>query len=126
MGQAGCRSGDIGNPRGSCPMRTPQEIATAFNDRSELDGRASFVLVGIGGAGMSGVARMLVSRGFRVKGTDLTDSRVIGELRELGVEVRIGHTADVVCDGDAVVLSDAIPLATSPEVRRAHELGCPI
>lgn len=107
-------------------MRTPQEIATAFNDRSELDGRTSFVLVGIGGAGMSGVARMLVRRGFRVKGTDLVDSRVIGELRELGVEVRIGHTADVVCDGDAVVVSDAIPLATSPEVRRAKELCCPI
>lgn len=107
-------------------MRTPQEIATAFNDRSELDGRTSFVLVGIGGAGMSGVARMLVRRGFRVRGTDLTDSRVIGELRELGVEVRIGHTVEVVCDGDAVVVSDAIPLATSPEVRRARELGCPV
>ncbi len=107
-------------------MRTPQEIATAFNDRSELDGRRSFVLVGIGGAGMSGVARMLVSRGFSVRGTDLVDSRVIGELRALGVEVRIGHTAEVVCDGDAVVVSDAIPLATSPEVRRAREIGCPV
>ena len=107
-------------------MRTPHEIATAFNDRSELDGRRSFVLVGIGGAGMSGVARMLAHRGFRVKGTDLVDSRVVGELRALGVEVRTGHTAEVVCDGDAVVVSDAVPLATSPEVRRARELGCPV
>jgi UDP-N-acetylmuramate--L-alanine ligase len=107
-------------------MRTPEEIKTAFADRSELDGRTSFVLVGIGGAGMSGVARMLVSRGFSVRGTDLVDSRVIGELRALGVEVRIGHTADVVSVGDAVVVSDAIPLATSPEVRRARELGCPV
>lgn len=107
-------------------MRTPQEIATAFNDRSELDGRTTFVLVGIGGAGMSGVARMLANRGFAVKGTDLTDSKVIAELRALGIEVRIGHTAEVVAKGDAVVVSDAIPLATSPEVKRARELGCPV
>jgi UDP-N-acetylmuramate--L-alanine ligase len=107
-------------------MRTPEEIKTAFSDRSELDGRTSFVLVGIGGAGMSGVARMLLSRGYSVKGTDLVDSRVVGELRDLGAQVRIGHTADVVSFGDAVVVSDAIPLATSPEVRRARELGCPL
>lgn len=107
-------------------MRTPEEIKNAFSDRSELDGRTSFVLVGIGGAGMSGVARMLRSRGFTVKGTDLTDSKVIAELRALGIEVRIGHTAEVVSEGDAIVVSDAIPLATSPEVRRARELGCPV
>ncbi|HXH61349.1 MAG TPA: UDP-N-acetylmuramate--L-alanine ligase, partial [Fimbriimonadaceae bacterium] len=107
-------------------MRTPQEIREAFNDRSELDGHTSFVLVGIGGAGMSGVARMLRSRGFTVRGTDLTESHLIEDLRKLGIDVHIGHTADVVQQGDAVVLSDAIPLATSPEVRRAKELGCPI
>ena len=107
-------------------MRTPQEIATAFNDRSELEGRRSFVLVGIGGAGMSGLARMLVNRGFTVRGTDLTESKVTQDLRDRGIEVRIGHTAEVVCDGDAVVVSDAIPLSTSPEVRRAREIGCPV
>ena len=105
-------------------MRTPQEIAEAFNDRSELAGHKSFVLVGIGGAGTSGVARMLLNRRFCVKGTDMTDSALIESLREHGADVRIGHTAEIVAKGDAVVLSDAIPLNTSPEVRRAKELGC--
>lgn len=107
-------------------MRTPQEIREAFDDRSKLDGCTSFALVGIGGAGMSGVAHMLKNRGFQVKGTDLTDSHVVQSLRELGISVTIGHTADIVSVGDAVVLSDAIPLATSPEYRRAKELGCPV
>ena len=107
-------------------MRTKHENATAFNDRSELAGHKSFVLVGIGGAGMSGVARMLCNRGFKVKGTDLTDSALIDGLRELGIEVQIGHTAEVVAEGDAVVFSDAIPLETSPEYQRARKLGCAV
>ena len=107
-------------------MRTKQEIKHAFNDRRELANHRSFVLVGIGGAGMSGVARMLVNRGLQVKGTDLNDSEIIHELQALGVEVLVGHTEEIVTEGDAVILSDAIPLEISPEVRKAKELGCPI
>lgn len=107
-------------------MRTKSEIATAFGKRSELDGARSFFLVGIGGAGMAGVARLLHGRGYRVRGTDLTASPVTEELKKLGVEVWIGHTGEPIEEQDAVVLSDAIPLDSSPEVKRARELGLPI
>ena len=107
-------------------MRTPQEIQTAFADRNELDQFTSFFLVGIGGAGMSAVARMLKARGFEVSGTDLTDSEVVQLLRGGGIEVHIGHNGEPLRSGDALVLSDAIDLKTSPEVARARQLGIPL
>lgn len=107
-------------------MRTRHEIETEFADRSLLDGYRSFFLVGIGGAGLSGVARMLKNRGFRVRGTDSTPSPLIEELRKEGIDVWIGHTGDFVERGDAVVLTDAIDLKTSPEVAAARALGCPL
>ncbi|MCW5937979.1 MAG: D-alanine--D-alanine ligase [Fimbriimonadaceae bacterium] len=107
-------------------MRTKQEIETAFAPRASLAGRKSFFLVGIGGAGMSGVARMLSRRGFRVRGTDSTDSEVVRALREDGVEIWIGHSGDFVERGDALVLTDAIPLEESPEVAAARGFGNPL
>lgn len=107
-------------------MRTKQEIAEAFANRDELDGFRSFFLVGIGGAGMSGVARMLQRRGYRVRGTDSTPSPILVELAGMGIDVSVGHLADLVEEGDAVILSDAIPLDTSPEALRARELGLPL
>jgi D-alanine--D-alanine ligase len=107
-------------------MRTKQEIATAFGKRDELNGAKSFFLVGIGGAGMAGVARLLKGRGFRVRGTDSTDSHVIDALRSEGIEVWIGHSGEMIEAGDRVILTDAIPLGISPEVARAKELGLSI
>lgn len=75
---------------------------------------------------MSAVARMLQARGFAVAGTDLTDSEVVELLREAEIEVHIGHTGEPLKSGDALVLSDAIDLNTSPEVARARELGIPL
>lgn len=106
-------------------MRTKQEIADAFGSRSALDAARRTVLVGIGGAGMSSLAFMLAGRGARVAGTDSTPGPAVDALRAQGVEVRIGHTGDIVQPGDVVVLSDAIPL-DSPEVLRARELGLPV
>ena len=107
-------------------MRTQQEIHTAFADRDTLDGFQSFFLVGIGGAGMSAVARMLQSRGFMVKGTDLNYSDLIGMLVNQGMLIKIGHSGEHLGSKDALVLSDAIDLETSPEVARARELGVPL
>ncbi|MCB0825669.1 MAG: D-alanine--D-alanine ligase [Armatimonadetes bacterium] len=107
-------------------MRTPQEIRTEFAPRESLDGAQSFFLVGIGGAGMSGVARMLKNRGFRVRGTDSTPSHVTELLEDLGIEVTIGHTGEGLDESDVLVLTDAIDLNTSPEVQRARELGLPL
>jgi len=105
-------------------MRTRLELDTAFAPRDALSGYRSFFLVGIGGAGMSGIARMLATRGYTVKGTDLTDSELIHDLRDAGIQVHIGHTGSGLEEGDALVLSDAIDLNDSAEVRRARELVC--
>ncbi|MFY9235339.1 MAG: D-alanine--D-alanine ligase [Fimbriimonadaceae bacterium] len=105
-------------------MRTPTEIATAFAPRESLQGYSSFYLVGIGGAGMSGIALMLQRRGFAVRGSDSTPSPTTAELETSGIQVRIGHSGEGIREGDAVVLSDAIDIDSSPEVARARELGC--
>ncbi|MBX7133353.1 MAG: hypothetical protein K1X67_11825 [Fimbriimonadaceae bacterium] len=105
-------------------MRTRVEIETCFAERSALDSVRSFFFVGIGGAGMSGVARMLNRRGFRVRGTDSTEGEGVEAVRGLGIEVHIGHSGAMIEPGDALVLTDAIDLKTSPEVARAKELGC--
>jgi UDP-N-acetylmuramate--alanine ligase len=105
-------------------MRTKREIETCFAARADLDGVTSFFLVGIGGAGMSGIARMLHRRGFRVRGTDSTDGEGVHAVRALGIPVTLGHSASEIEAGDALVLTDAIDLQTSPEVARGVELGC--
>jgi UDP-N-acetylmuramate--alanine ligase len=79
-------------------------------------------LVGIGGAGMSAIARILVQRGHDVRGTDLADGRTATALRALGVRVTIGHDADHVGDAEVVVTSTAVP-AHNVEVRAARERG---
>jgi len=105
-------------------MRKKAEILEAFAPREALDGYKSFYLVGIGGAGMSGLAKMLFSRGFKVEGSDSTASPVTAELESEGIRVRIGHSGEGITAHDAVVLSDAIDLNDNPEVKRARELGC--
>lgn len=86
-------------------------------------------IVGIGGAGMSGIARILLSKGFEVSGSDAKDSRRLQALKPLGAHVYVGHNADkMFIDGKApqtVVVSTAIP-QTNPEVGKALELGIPV
>lgn len=107
-------------------MRKAAEIASAFDTKEALRGRKSFFLVGIGGAGMSALARMLVHRGFRVRGTDSTKSPETDRLRAEGMDVHIGHTGDPISADDALIVTDAIDLTSSPEVKRAKALGIPM
>ena len=81
-------------------------------------------LVGLGGAGMSGYARVAMALGARVSGSDRADGPALAALRDLGVEVHVGHDAANVPAGDDVEVfhSTAIPLA-NPERRAAHERG---
>lgn len=65
-------------------------------------------LIGIGGIGMSGLARMLVSLGWRVEGSDCSAGREVDDLRERGVRVAIGHAEKNVDDPDLIVYSSAI------------------
>lgn len=105
-------------------MRTPTEIAEAFSPASRLTADNPFYLVGIGGAGMSALAVMLQKRGIPVSGSDSTESSTTVSLREAGIPVRIGHSGDDIKSDQQVVLSDAIDLKTSPEVKAAREKGC--
>jgi UDP-N-acetylmuramate--alanine ligase len=79
-------------------------------------------LVGIGGAGMSGIARILIQRGHGVSGSDLHDGRALAELRALGADVHVGHDASNLADADLVVTSTAVPV-DNPEIVAAREGG---
>ncbi|MFF7186579.1 UDP-N-acetylmuramate--L-alanine ligase [Streptomyces sp. NPDC008222] len=82
--------------------------------------------IGIGGAGMSGIAKILAQRGARVAGSDAKDSATAEALRALGVTVHIGHAAEHLADdATCVVVSSAIR-ADNPELARAAELGIPV
>lgn len=105
-------------------MRTKKEIESQFASRDDLAKCTSFCLVGIGGAGMAPVARMLKRRGFEVHGTDSSESEETKRLTADGIDVHLGHSGSMVYPGDAVVLSDAIDLGTSPEVAAARIQGC--
>lgn len=79
-------------------------------------------LVGIGGAGMSVVARLLVARGVRVQGSDAKDSAVVEALRADGVTVHVGHEAGNVTGADTLVLSSAVR-PDNPELVAARAAG---
>ena len=81
--------------------------------------------VGVGGAGMSGIAEVLVTQGYRVSGSDLATTPVTARLARLGVDIRAGHSAANIAGADAVVVSTAVA-ADNPEVAAARERGIPI
>ena len=87
--------------------------------------RAHFI--GIGGAGMSGIALVLHERGYVVTGSDLKASRYTRQLARAGVKVYIGHEAKTIdeVEPDVVVVSTAIP-ESNPELVRARELSIPV
>src|SRR5690348_5754687 len=79
-------------------------------------------LIGIGGAGMSGIARILLARGVPVSGSDRRDSPTVLALRALGARVEVGHDAAHLGDADTVVVSTAIR-ADNPELVAARQRG---
>ncbi len=81
--------------------------------------------VGIGGAGMSGIAEVLKNQGYEVSGSDLREGPVTDRLKAMGVEVRIGHRADNSAKADVVVVSSAVS-ADNPEVVAARNRRVPI
>ena len=86
-------------------------------------GRVHFA--GIGGAGMSGIARIMLARGIGVSGSDARDSALLGELRELGASVHVGHAPGHLGHlgpGDTLVVSSAIR-ADNPELAEATRRG---
>ncbi len=85
-----------------------------------------FHFVGVGGIGMSGIARILLDMGYEVSGSDLRENENTKALRERGARVYIGHSPhNVGKDVQVVVYSSAIG-GNNPEIMRAKELGIPV
>ena len=82
-------------------------------------------LVGIGGSGMSGIAEVLLNQGYKISGSDIADSEIIGRLRLAGARIRLGHGQDAVNRADVVVTSAAID-ENNVELAAARERRIPV
>lgn len=82
-------------------------------------------MIGIGGAGMSGIAEVLRNLGYEVNGSDIRESAVTERLRKLGIDVAIGHHAARVRGADVVVVSSAVT-EDNPELVAAREARVPV
>ena len=76
-------------------------------------------MVGIGGAGMSGIAEVLLNQGYAVTGSDMADSAVVRHLRDLGAHIALGHAAENIGDVQVLVKSTAIS-EDNPELVEAR------
>ncbi len=81
--------------------------------------------IGIGGSGMSGIARILLGMGHRVTGSDLRDTSNVAALRELGATIHIGHDEAHLGEPDTVVVTSAL-WPTNPEYLLAKAKGIPV
>ena len=82
-------------------------------------------LIGIGGAGMSGIAEVLAFEGYRITGSDIANSAMTERLSNMGATIFIGHKADNVAQADVVVVSSAID-EQNPEIQAAKANRIPI
>ncbi|MGQ9804960.1 MAG: UDP-N-acetylmuramate--L-alanine ligase [Chlorobiales bacterium] len=83
-------------------------------------------LVGIGGAGMSAIAEVLLNNGLKVSGSDLNASDVTDRLKERGAIITIGHKAENIDGAEVVAHSSAVRVDENPETLAAMKLGLPV
>ena len=81
--------------------------------------------IGIGGTGMSGIAEVLLNLGYSVSGSDIKISSTTDRLRELGIQITIGHQRENVTQVDVVVISSAID-RSNPEIDEAYQQRIPV
>jgi UDP-N-acetylmuramate--alanine ligase len=81
--------------------------------------------IGIGGSGMSGIARLLIGMGHKVTGSDLRDTSNVASLREIGAKISIGHDQSHLGNPDTVVVTSAL-WPTNPEYLLAKQRGIPV
>jgi UDP-N-acetylmuramate--alanine ligase len=94
-------------------------------ERNLLKNIKKIHFVGIGGAGMSAIAKVLLEMGYTITGSDLNKSDTINKLEKSGAQVFTGHSSANVHDAEALVVSTAIS-ETNPEVQMAREKGIPV
>ena len=83
-------------------------------------------MVGIGGIGMSGMAEILLQKGYTVTGSDASQSDTINRLRDLGAEIHIGHDESNIEGADVVVFTSAVKAEENLETKAAMEAGIPV
>lgn len=93
--------------------------------RIDLNPDMHIHLVGIGGAGLSAIAHVLLGRGYRVSGSDLQANELTANLAQGGAVIYEGHDSTNVYGADLVLISSAIQ-ATNPEVEAAHAANVPV
>lgn len=98
-------------------------MSTHTNPRLESLGRVHFI--GIGGVGMSAVARIMVARGVPVSGSDAKDLPVMADLAAAGARIAVGYAAANIADAQTVVAGSAIR-ADNPELAAARDAGLPV
>ncbi|MDY6943060.1 MAG: UDP-N-acetylmuramate--L-alanine ligase [Pseudomonadota bacterium] len=104
-------------------MSTP--VASSVTQLARMGRVRRIHFVGIGGAGMGGIAEVLLNLGYEVTGSDLRANAVTHHLSGLGARVFLGHAAEHVADCDVVVVSSAVE-ADNPEVQAALERHVPV
>ena len=82
-------------------------------------------LIGIGGIGLSAIARVLLADGYQVSGSDAQPSALTAELQGLGMRIFAGHRAENVAGADLVIVSSAVP-HSNPELQAARQAGIPV
>jgi len=94
-------------------------------DIPEMRRIRSIHFIGIGGAGMCGIAEVLINQGYAVSGSDPSDNHVTQRLESLGADIFHSHTANNVLGADVVVISTAIP-QNNPELEAARDRRIPV
>ncbi len=92
----------------------------------EPNDKGALHFIGVGGVGMSGIARVAKDQGYRVSGSDLRESRYTQQLEEAGVKVHIGQRAENIPGEDATVVVSTAILENNPELREAKRRGLTI
>ena len=86
--------------------------------RGTPDDIGTLHFIGIGGIGMSGIAEILATLGYKIQGSDLADSANVKRLREKGIQISIGHNAANISGAAAVVISSAMRMKRQPHPLR--------
>ena len=97
-----------------------------FEQNDSMMGRVKTIhFVGIGGAGMCGIAEILHNLGYDISGSDIRESSVTRRMQTLGIDVKLGHDAMLINDVDVIVVSNAV-IETNPEIAEARKKRIPV
>jgi UDP-N-acetylmuramate--alanine ligase len=107
-------------------MISRAEISEWYTQCPQIPKNGRIHFVGIGGAGMSALARILLKQGREISGSDIAESETITELKSLGATIQIEHNSQNIENAAMVVVSDAVVPSKNPETQYAKENNIPL